>query len=179
MQRVGLWAFLFVCAFSQAGCDGDTPAGLGLPPSSDDDVADEEFQEAVLTRVNAFRSEARQCGAQVFPAADPVAWSDRLTSVARAHSRDMARHNFFSHTGSDGLGPDERLTAAGYRWQFVAENLAAGQPTVEIAIMSWIDSPGHCANLMQPLVREIGVARAVDGGSDYKIYWTMKLAEPR
>lgn len=174
MQRVYRLAVLLVWALPQVGCDGRSVADPDPRPNLTDDA----FRALALARVNAFRDEPRQCGDQTFAAAEPVTWSSRLEAVAHRHSADMATHNFFSHTGSDGLSPGERLTAAGYRWRFAAENLAAGQSTLDTAIDAWIDSPGHCANLMHPGVREIGVAWVYEAGSDYGIYWTMKLAAP-
>ncbi len=44
---------------------------------------------------------------------------------------------------------------------------------------SWIDSPGHCANIMNPNYTEVGVACAQNAMSTYKQYWTMNLAAPR
>ena len=45
---------------------------------------------------------------------------------------------------------------------------------------SWETSPGHCANLMNPDVTEIGVACSPGGPRNkYRAYWAMELAKPR
>lgn len=56
----------------------------------------------------------------------PLAFNAILISVARAHNQDMYAHSFFSHQGSDGRWPDQRLSDAGYSWTKCGENIAAG-----------------------------------------------------
>ena len=92
----------------------------------------------------------------------------------------MVDHDMFSHTSSDGRTFDQRITAAGYAWSGAAENIAAGQTTVHSAIDGWIDSDGHCANLMSPGLQDVGLA-CVRGtaANRYSHYWTMDLAKPR
>jgi uncharacterized protein YkwD len=43
----------------------------------------------------------------------------------------------------------------------------------------WMSSDGHCANIMNPALRDFGVA-CVPGaaGNTYGTYWTMDLAAP-
>ncbi|WP_420457302.1 CAP domain-containing protein [Rubrivirga sp.] len=43
----------------------------------------------------------------------PLAWSDKLAAVARAHSRDMARRGYFGHVTPEGLSAQDRARAAG------------------------------------------------------------------
>ena len=92
----------------------------------------------------------------------------------------MAAANFFSHTGSDGSNAGQRATAAGYLWQSWGENIAAGQPSVDEVMAGWMASPGHCANIMQERLRDIGVACVSGGaGNTYRSYWTMTLGLAR
>ncbi|RFA25767.1 hypothetical protein CAI21_18560 [Alkalilimnicola ehrlichii] len=157
-----------------ADSDNDFPNENGTVPDADTDL-----EEAVLSRLNAFRTQPRRCGDDDFPAVAPVDWNGPLVRAAQAHSDDMARNNFLGHTGSDGLGPGHRIQAAGYRFSAWAENVAAGQETVEAAMQAWENSPSHCANLMSPNVTEVGVAVAFNRDSDFGSYWTMKLAAPQ
>jgi uncharacterized protein YkwD len=55
----------------------------------------------------------------------PYTFNSLLFQAARGHSLDMASHNFFGHTGSDGSNPGTRLTRVGYPYLFDAENLSA------------------------------------------------------
>ena len=40
-------------------------------------------------------------------------------------------------------------------------------------------SPPHCANLMNPVFTEMGVAYAVDAKSAMGVYWTQSFGTPR
>jgi uncharacterized protein YkwD len=132
----------------------------------------------VLALVNEARSKKRRCGWTRFDAAPPLAASPALDRAAAAHARDMAAHSVMGHAGSDGSTPAERATRAGYRWRLVAENVAAGQPTPEEAIAEWLDSAGHCANLMDPAYTEMGVGYAADPKSAAGVYWSQLFAAP-
>lgn len=107
----------------------------------------------------------------------PLTVSQRLTSAAAAHSQDMATNNFFSHTGSDGSTPWDRIRRTGYTFSTAAENIAAGYRTAEQVVQGWYNSEGHRRNMLNCNLREIGVAYA-DGGS-YGRYWTQVFATPR
>jgi uncharacterized protein YkwD len=56
----------------------------------------------------------------------PLTANSALTSAAAVHSNDMADNNFFSHTGSDGSNPGQRISRAGYSYYTYGENIAAG-----------------------------------------------------
>jgi uncharacterized protein YkwD len=135
--------------------------------------------QRVLDLVNQARATSRQCGNTVFNAARPVRWNDALAEAARLHSEDMARHNYLSHSGRDGSDPAQRVERAGYRYRSTGENIAGGQMKPEDAVAGWIKSPAHCANLMNPAFTEMGVAFAVDSGSDMGVYWTQAFGSPR
>jgi len=99
----------------------------------------------------------------------PVTGNDQLTTAAQRHSEDMAAHDYFSHTSQDGSDPGERITAAGYRWSTYGENIAKGQRTPADVMNSWMNSPGHRANILNCSFRELGVGiRDSPGG----IVWT-------
>jgi uncharacterized protein YkwD len=133
----------------------------------------------MLTQVNNARSQAHNCGSANYPATTAISWHCTLEDVAYEHSRDMGDYNFFSHTGSDGLSVGDRVTNAGYVWTAVGENIAAGQPTIDAVMKAWLDSPGHCANIMSTSYTEIGASSYTVSGSDYSIYWTQIFARPR
>ena len=133
----------------------------------------------VLALTNQARSKGRLCGREYLAAAGPLTLSAALHEAALAHSRDMAKRNYFEHEGRNGSQPAERVTRQGYRWRVVGENLAAGIATPEDAVAGWLESPHHCANLMDPRFTQMGVAFAVDSSSDMAIYWTQLFALPR
>ena len=164
-----------------ASNDGtQTPADSGAQALAFD-CALPNFQAEMLQRVNALRAAGATCGARgSFTPAGALAWNDALTQATLAHSADMAANDYFSHTSRDGSTLGQRVTRAGYTWGLVAENIAAGQTSVQAVIAGWTASDGHCANLMNPGLRDIGVA-CVPGSATarYGRYWTMNLATPR
>ncbi len=137
------------------------------------------LSEELLARVNEARATPRSCGAQAFGAAPPLAWNATLAQAALGHSQDMAARRYFNHKEPGGSTPPDRATRAGYRWRSVGENIASGQQTVAEAVAGWLDSPGHCANIMNPAFTEMGAAYAVNPASeDRRPYWTQMLARP-
>jgi uncharacterized protein YkwD len=139
-----------------------------------------KFQSRALQQVNAYRKSGYDCGSEgYFAPARPVAWSTALQSAASDHSVEMATHNYFSHTGLDGSDAGTRVTRAGYAWSTWGENIAAGYDTVRAVVDGWMQSDGHCANIMNPRFRDMGLACAQSDTSDYGKYWTMDLATPR
>ena len=72
----------------------------------------------------------------------------------------------------------DRVSAAGYAWSTVAENIAAGQPSVTRVVDAWMNSDGHCANLMNATVRDVAVACVVNT-TNQSNYWVMNLAKAR
>lgn len=79
-----------------------------------------------------------------------------------------------SHTGSDGSNPSNRIRNQSYRFDRTGENVAYGQPDAETVIESWLNSPGHCRNIMNPNYTDVAVAVKRSEGNN-KLYWTMKL----
>ena len=90
----------------------------------------------------------------------------------------MALFGHMDHTGRDGSTPAERITRSGYHWSEMGENLASGVMTPEEVVAGWVESPEHCANLMDPLYREMGVAFAVNPHNDAGVYWAMEFGTP-
>jgi uncharacterized protein YkwD len=135
--------------------------------------------QRVLELVNAARAEARRCGRERFEPAPPLKVSTALTAAASVHSLDMAARGELTHDGSDGSSSGERMTRAGYTWQIAGENVAAGQRDAAAAVASWLDSPGHCATLMDARYTETGIAFALAPGKNPAVYWTQDFAAPR
>lgn len=135
--------------------------------------------QRVLELVNQARATPRRCGGRAYAAARPLRWNGLLAEASRLHAEDMAQHNYFSHSGRDGSDPAERVERAGYRYRATGENIAAGQMRPEDAVAGWIKSPQHCANLMNPVFTDMGVAFAVERASAMGVYWTQAFGAPR
>lgn len=139
-----------------------------------------EAGRTILDEVNAARASARSCGKQAFPAAPPLSWNPALGDAALAHSRDMATGRYFSHRGKDGSQATDRALRAGYTWRRVGENIAFGQRSPREAVEGWLDSPGHCANIMNRGFTEMGAAYGVTPERQAGvIYWTQVFGAPR
>ncbi|KAG6943735.1 hypothetical protein JG688_00017457, partial [Phytophthora aleatoria] len=126
-----------------------------------------QYAASMLASVNAQRA------AQGLPA---LCMNTKLMAASMRHSTDMAVNNFMSHTGSDGSTMSMRVTAAGYKWTRVAENVAAGQSSVAAVMTSWMNSPGHRANILGDYTM-FGTAYAYNIGSTYKHYWTQNFGK--
>lgn len=151
------------------------------PPLPSDTFPDwMDAGQAILAGVNAARASARTCGNERFAPAPPVSWNPQLGEAALAHSRDMAARRYFSHRAKDGTQPADRATRAGYHWGRVGENIAFGQSSPDEAVAGWLDSPGHCANIMNPGFTEMGAAYGVAAEKRSGIvYWTQVFGRPR
>jgi uncharacterized protein YkwD len=146
---------------------------------SDCELTDQKRE--MLTQINEIRSQEQECGSQHLPAAEPLTWSCTLEEAAHKHSQDMAENDYFSHTSPDGSEIQNRVSDSGYEWQAVGENIAAGHLSSSAAIEGWLESPGHCRNLMSEAFSEMGIAEAKSASSDatFPSYWTQILANPR
>lgn len=95
----------------------------------------------------------------------------------------MAAKGFVSHRGSDRAEFSARVERAGYRWSFVAENIAAGESSARAVARSWMASAGHRRNMLSAEARQIGVGHAfVDndrGPMSYRHYWVAVFARAK
>ncbi len=146
----------------------------GAPLPRADDAA---FLDSVLESLNRVRARGSRCGGREFPPSRPLTRSPALDEAARMHARDMAQNSFLAHTGSNGSNPGDRATRAGYEWRVVAENIAAGQTSADDIAATWLDSPGHCENLLDAKYSETGIAYALNPGDGRDIYWVQVYAE--
>jgi uncharacterized protein YkwD len=121
----------------------------------------------------------------------PLGISPQLSAAAQAHSQDMALNDRFSHSGSDGSTPWERIQDAGYRFRVVAENVAAGQPSPAAVMAAWMSSSGHRAHILDCELHDIGVGFYdqpddqpdvwLDNGAisgPFRYYWTQDFGTP-
>ncbi|GEM79785.1 CAP domain-containing protein [Vibrio superstes] len=135
--------------------------------------------DKMLKSVNTLRAQPQVCGSAKMPAVGPLTWNKTLQAVAEEHSKDMAEGDFLSHTGSNDSSPDERITKQGYIWSAWAENVAAGQHGVDAVLEAWMRSEGHCKNMMDPMVTQMGAGFVEKSDTEYEIYWTQTFAKPR
>jgi uncharacterized protein YkwD len=131
-----------------------------------------------LALINQARARGTHCGDELFGPAPPVSLSGTLDTVASGHATDMAQKNYFEHVDPAGHSPADRVRAMGYQEKLVGENIAYGPKTVDEVVQGWLDSPGHCENIMDPRFAEMGIALA-PGRVKHGLYWVQVFAEPR
>jgi uncharacterized protein YkwD len=121
------------------------------------------FRTEFLRQINQVRAQGCNCGTTYMPPAPPLTWNMYLERSAAGHATDMARQRYFSHTSKDGRSMEDRISLAGYVFNgyksfTIGENIAWGQESIDEVMNGWINSPGHCKNLMNPEFKEVGVA---------------------
>ncbi|WP_320669240.1 CAP domain-containing protein [Patulibacter defluvii] len=107
----------------------------------------------------------------------------RLALAAQRHADDMVGRGYFDHTAPApapfGATAADRVSATGYSWSAVGENIAAGQATPRAVLAGWLSSAGHCANLVGSEATEIGVGIATGGvGAVPGPTWVLVVARP-
>ncbi|MBI4580711.1 MAG: CAP domain-containing protein [Planctomycetes bacterium] len=135
----------------------DDCLGLGEP--------EDATHQALLEALNDFRA------ANGLP---PLVYSRRLEAAADAQVRDLYERDFFAHINPDGEPPGLRALDAGFCHEYVGENLAAGQKTVEAAQQAWENSPPHRQNMLEPHYRYVGVGVYQDPTG--RMYWAQEMA---
>ena len=99
----------------------------------------------------------------------PLTWDDAVAQVAFEHSLDMQTRGYFDHATPDGKDPGDRLAAAGLSAMGWAENIARGQTTPSSVVQSWMNSPGHRDNLLNPGLTHAGLGVRIGLGGPW---WT-------
>ena len=127
----------------------------------------------MLTLVNQERAAGADCGSYgSYRPTGPLTMEDNLRCAARYHSLWMAENNAFEHESPGGdLGDDvwERINSTDFAGTAIGENIAAGYSTARSVVDGWMESDGHCSNMMNPSASLIGVGY-YQGGS-YGAYW--------
>ncbi len=186
------WASLLgvVCAVSSACSDADEGPGTAAPDTGPERVADTarvacdgqtvtpeqaEAERAVLDLVNQERARGARCGGQQLAATTPLTFHTSLLCAARSHSLDMATRDYFDHDSPEGQSPFERMNEAGYDFSNAGENIALGSSTPESVMDQWMNSEGHCKNIMNPQFEDFGVGLA---SGNNRTYWTQTFGRP-
>jgi uncharacterized protein YkwD len=97
----------------------------------------------------------------------PLRCDLRLTETARQHSADMIARGYFDHDDPEGDGPSDRIEDNGVtNWNFVGENITT-YPAAEAAHLSWMESDGHRANILEAGFRWVGQGEAPSRSGPY------------
>lgn len=82
--------------------------------------------------------------------------NQKLDAAAQANADDMAARNYWSHNTPEGNPPWIWVTAQGYAYQKLGQNLATGFSDEQSTIDGWMNSPPHRENLLDPDFTDVG-----------------------
>ncbi|MDO8495931.1 MAG: CAP domain-containing protein [bacterium] len=90
--------------------------------------------------------------------------NSKLNTAADFKMRDMFTRQYFDHYAPDGTsGIPELLIRFDYGYMAAGENLALGNfKSASELVALWMASPGHRANILNGVYRDIGVATGYD-----------------
>ncbi|MGE7878728.1 CAP domain-containing protein [Peribacillus muralis] len=125
---------------------------------------DQTVEQQILRLVNEERSKA---------GLPNVEMDTSLSKTATLKSEDMRDHDYFNHTSPTYGSPFDMMKAFGITYKYAGENIAAGQPSGESVMKSWMNSPGHKANILNKNYTHIGIGHAT--GGNYSHYWTQQF----
>jgi uncharacterized protein YkwD len=129
------------------------------------------WEAQLLEAVNRIRAEN---GLPVQRASAPLA------QVARLHSEDMARREFFAHTTPEGYDLSRRIQGRDLPFLRLAENIGRNRghddPVAE-AVRGWMDSSAHRRNILDRDLIETGIGIAMDEHGTF--YFTQVFLQPR
>ena len=106
----------------------------------------------------------------------PLAKNREAARIARLKSQDMINNKYFSHNSPAYGSPFNMMENFGLKFSSAAENIAMGQKSAAAVMKTWMNSPGHRANILSRTVTQIGVgaAKAANG----TMYWTQLFIKP-
>jgi uncharacterized protein YkwD len=127
-------------------------AGVVCTPSENQKTETETLAAEVVVLTNV---ERRAAGLST------VAQLPKLDDAAMIHAEDQLNarcaQGYLTHTGTDGSDAGNRIARTGLWFREWGENLGCGQVTALQVIQGWMNSPGHKANLLNPVWTHIGV----------------------
>jgi len=125
---------------------------------------DSSYEQQVIKLVNAERAKA---------GLKPLKENWELSRVAEFKSADMRDKKYFDHNSPTYGSPFTMIKNFGISYKTAGENIAAGQKTPEEVMKSWMNSPGHKANILNAGYTQIGVGYVT--GDSYSSYWTQQF----
>jgi len=178
---------LVSCAGTQPERAGTVPAQKGKPR-----ITVSELEKRIHHLIN---EERRKHGLS------SLAWNNALSIIARKHSNDMAKRNYFSHFSPEGHDFTYRYKQDGYscaipeggRIYLGAENIFQNNlydrivyvndvahyewnsmaKIAETTVQGWMNSPGHRKNILTPHWKTEGIGVVIS--PDDKVYITQNF----
>jgi uncharacterized protein YkwD len=151
---IATMSFVFVAGASARGCAGARTTIVHASRA--------RLQRAVACLVNEQRHSRGLPGLRE---------NSRLNRSAQGWTNVMVTHRDFSH-GADFAA---RISAVGFDWSNVGENIATGYATPVAVVRAWMASKGHCQNILNPMYRYVGTGvsdSSISGHSTLAGTWT-------
>lgn len=147
-----------------SGCAGDP-----IP------IVNDDYEQRVVELTNQERAKL---------GLSPLKRIDALNESARYHAADMNIDDYFSHDTYDRSNGSlqevcntwDRIEHFYTNWLALAENIAAGQRSPEMAMDGWMNSPDHYHNIMSSNYWEIGSGYFA-GDATYRFYWVQNFGK--
>ncbi len=133
--------------------------------------------ESMLREITLARRLVKYCPAEHSVAFPNMTFDQTLDSAASSHAADMAKNNFVSNTGSDGLNVFDRVDAlAGDGFSLdkqLAQLVVSGFSDAADVVDYWLDNPAHCAVLLSDKYSHLGASCAAAVGEQTR--WSVVL----
>jgi len=116
----------------------------------------------------------------------PLKWNEQLTSAATSHVKDMLARLYYSHVDPEGVGPEQRIKAAGYVPIFCGESLGglafmniippdqAARIICDALLKNALLQGPEGAPLLDPLLKDVGLylggGQLLLGNNQYNVY---------
>jgi uncharacterized protein YkwD len=122
----------------------------------------ETLERAVYNMMNGFRVEEGY---------EPLGYNQDLAEIARYHSWNMARKDFFAHDDYKGRSGGDRADYFGYPDTAISENLfrvgipeevKSSKPIANKTIQGWKNSPSHRAGMLTTAHIVAGIGGYID-----------------
>jgi len=123
---------------------GTTPTTVTSATSGTTGNQDEEY---VLKLINDYRTKN---------GVSKLAMGSKLLKMARLKAEDMVNKEYFSHTSPTYGSPFDMMKNYGLSYKAAGENIA-GNPSLDAAVNSWINSSTHRENLLSTSYNYIGI----------------------
>lgn len=125
----------------------------------------QDYIKEVLTLVNEERAKEGRSA---------MVLDDSLNKAAEVRAGEIVEK--FSHTRPNGSSCFTVLSELNIGYRTCGENIAAGQRTPKSVMDSWMNSPGHRANIMSAEFGKIGIG-FVNSASGYRYYWVQLFTD--
>lgn len=136
-----------------------TIASIGAMPANKLSMV--TLRSAMLSQINAKRRAAGLPKLKAYT---------ELDNLAQIKAKDMYKKDDLNHYSSTLGWFSDQLIGANIATKSAGENIAAGQSTVNAVMTSWMNSPGHKANILDSSFTHVGIGY-------YKGYWVQLFAE--